>query len=97
MTARPAGWSIRRVSWNRRYRARRFAVDSLWLLPLLGAAAGLLLSALVAGPGEQIDMPQGWHYSATTASRPLADERRRGLRLPDRVRGDGERAGRAAR
>ena len=55
------------MSWNRRYRLRRFAVDSLWLLPLLGAAAGLLLSALVAGPGERIDMPQGWHYSETTA------------------------------
>jgi len=25
------------VTWNQRYRLRRFAGDSLWLLPLLGA------------------------------------------------------------
>lgn len=55
------------VSWNRRYRLRRFATDSLWLLPLVGAVAGLVLGVLVAGPGERIRLPHGWDYSPSTA------------------------------
>jgi uncharacterized membrane protein len=61
-----AAW-IRAVTWNRRYRLRRFARDSLWLLPLVGLLGGLALSLLAAGPGERLDTPSGWHYSPDTA------------------------------
>jgi uncharacterized membrane protein len=55
------------VTWSIRFRLRQWLRSSLWLVPLAGAAVGLLASSASVALGRHIDLPSSWEYSAGTA------------------------------
>jgi uncharacterized membrane protein len=60
------------MSWSRRFRARQFVRGSIWLVPVLGGAAGSLCGIAAAESGRYYTLPEGWTYSAGTAQAVLA-------------------------
>jgi uncharacterized membrane protein len=61
------------VSWGLAFRARQYLQASLWIVPLGGGVAGVLVAIAVADAGvEIVALPSGWHYSSGTAEAVLA-------------------------
>jgi uncharacterized membrane protein len=60
------------MSWSRRFRARQFVRGSIWLVPVLGGAAGSLCGIAAAESRDLYTLPDGWTYSAGTAQAVLA-------------------------
>jgi uncharacterized membrane protein len=58
------------VTWAAQFRARQYLKGSLWVLPLVGGVAGLLLGLLDLGVEEVVTTP--WEFSASTADTLLA-------------------------
>jgi uncharacterized membrane protein len=58
--------------WSRRFRVRRALRESLWFLPILGAAAGVLFGSLTVEVDQSVSLPSGWQYSTSTATTILA-------------------------
>ena len=56
------------MTWARRFRLRESLRESLWLIPVLGAAFGGILGVVVSVADEQIGTPSLWQYSPSTAS-----------------------------
>jgi uncharacterized membrane protein len=56
------------MSWTTRFRRRQSVRQSLWLVPLLGALAGILLAWGAAEVGEDLDMPAALTFTPSTAS-----------------------------
>jgi uncharacterized membrane protein len=56
------------MSWAVAFRIRQYLKGSLWVLPLLGVATGVLLAALDARLERSVDVPGAWQYSAATAT-----------------------------
>lgn len=55
------------MSWATAFRLRQYAKASLWIVPLLGFALGVILAeCAVAADADWL--PTNWRYSATTAS-----------------------------
>jgi uncharacterized membrane protein len=60
------------MSWGVLFRVRQYVNGSLWVLPVLGAAAGSLVGAVAADTGRIITLRISWDYSAGTAETVLA-------------------------
>jgi uncharacterized membrane protein len=60
------------VSWGLAFRARQYLKGSLWIVPLAGGVAGVLLALVVADTRPIFRLPSGWHYSPGTADAVLA-------------------------
>lgn len=60
------------MSWARFFEFRQHLRQSLWVVPLLGATAGVLLSQAAPGLERRLDLTADWSYSAATASSVLA-------------------------
>ena len=56
------------MTWARRFRLRESLRESLWLIPIAGAALGGILGVAVSVADEQIGTPSLWQYSPSTAS-----------------------------
>ena len=56
------------MSWSARFRLRESLRESLWLIPVVGAALGGMLGYAVSVADEQIGTPSLWQYSPSTAS-----------------------------
>jgi uncharacterized membrane protein len=56
------------MTWARRFRLRESLLESLWLIPVIGAALGGLLGVGVSVADEHIGTPSLWQYSPSTAS-----------------------------
>ena len=54
------------------FRARQFVRQSLWVVPLLGGVAGVVLSGVDLWVEGLIDLPPSWSYSAATANSVLS-------------------------
>ena len=55
------------VSWSRRFRVRQFVRGSIWLVPVIGGAAGSLCGIAAAETATHYTLPETWTYSAGTA------------------------------
>lgn len=55
-------------SWARRFRLRQGLKGSLWFVPLLGGVLGAVLGSADAWHDPVARLPEGWQYSADTAS-----------------------------
>jgi len=60
------------MSWGTRFRLQQFARGSIWLVPVIGGAAGSLLGIAAADGATHLDLPDAWTYSAGTAQAVLA-------------------------
>ncbi|OKK22898.1 hypothetical protein AMK16_01040 [Streptomyces sp. CB00455] len=60
------------MSWAARFRLRQYVKASLWIMPLIGLLLGAVLAELAAGVHGTGWFPDGWRYSATTASSVLS-------------------------
>ncbi|WP_328521746.1 DUF2254 domain-containing protein [Kribbella sp. NBC_00359] len=60
------------MSWTGAFRARQFVRQSLWVVPLLGGVAGVVLSGVDLWVEGLIDLPPSWSYSAGTANSVLS-------------------------
>jgi uncharacterized membrane protein len=60
------------MSWRTRFRLRQFVRGSIWLVPVLGGAAGSLCGIAAADGATNLEIPQAWTYSAGTAQAVLA-------------------------
>jgi uncharacterized membrane protein len=60
------------MSWGTRFRVRQFVRGSIWLVPVLGGAAGSLFGIAAAESARFWTLPDGWTYSAGTAQAVLA-------------------------
>jgi uncharacterized membrane protein len=56
------------MTWAKRFRRRESVLESLWLIPLIGAALGGILGVLVSVAEEHIGPSPLWEYSSSTAS-----------------------------
>ena len=56
------------MTWARRFRRRQSLLESLWLIPVIGAALGGILGVCVSLADEHIGTASLWHYSPSTAS-----------------------------
>ena len=56
------------MTWARRFRLRESLRESLWLIPVVGAALGGVLGVVVSVADEHIGTPSLWQYSPSTAS-----------------------------
>ncbi len=59
------------MTWARRFRLRESLLESLWVIPLVGAALGGILGIVVSFADEHIGAPL-WQYSPSTASTVLS-------------------------
>ena len=55
------------MTWSTRFRRRQSLLESLWVVPMLGALLGILLGVGVA-IADGLSTPLLWQYSASTAS-----------------------------
>ncbi|MCC9690008.1 DUF2254 domain-containing protein [Streptomyces althioticus] len=62
----PPTWSW--SSWSFRFQLGQYVRTSLWILPVLGLAAGALLGEAALALDDVVGIPTGWRYTATTAS-----------------------------
>jgi uncharacterized membrane protein len=60
------------MSWTVVFRIRQYVKGSLWVLPMLGGAVGAVLAWLDVRLEYQVDLPDTWQYSASTATSALA-------------------------
>ena len=60
------------MTWATRFRVRQYLRESLWVVPLLGAVAGVLGSFVVVQIDQGAHLPSQWQYSASTASTVLS-------------------------
>src|SRR3954454_20401525 len=56
------------MSWAARFELRQYLKSSTWVLPLLGALLGALLSHGAVLLDSAVRLPPDWNYSASTAS-----------------------------
>lgn len=56
------------MTWVRRFRRRESLLESLWIIPLVGAVLGGILGIVVSFADEEIGAPSLWQYSPSTAS-----------------------------
>ena len=56
------------MTWARRFRRRESLRESLWLIPVIGAALGGALGVVVSVADEHIGTPSLWQYSPSTAT-----------------------------
>jgi uncharacterized membrane protein len=56
------------VTWARRFTLREHVRGSLWVLPLIGGIAGVLLGIIDVQIDKSIHLPENWTYSSSTAS-----------------------------
>ena len=56
------------MTWGRRFRRRESLLESLWVIPLVGAVLGVILGIVVSFADEEIGAPSLWQYSPSTAS-----------------------------
>jgi uncharacterized membrane protein len=54
--------------WSARFRARQYIRSSLWVMPVLGGVAGVLLSWVSADIDESVTVPARWQYTQNTAT-----------------------------
>ncbi len=60
------------MTWARRFRLRESLLESLWLIPVIGAVLGGVLGVVVSVADEDIGTPSLWQYSPSTASTVLS-------------------------
>jgi uncharacterized membrane protein len=60
------------MSWRTRFRLRQFVRGSIWLVPVLGGAAGSLCGIAASEARGLYTLPEAWTYSAGTAQAVLA-------------------------
>ena len=60
------------MTWARRFRLRESLLESLWLIPVIGAVLGGILGVVVSVADEDIGTPSLWQYSPSTASTVLS-------------------------
>jgi uncharacterized membrane protein len=60
------------TTWATRFRRRQSVRQSLWLVPLLGALAGMLLGWGAARAGSALEMPAALTFTPSTASSVLS-------------------------
>ncbi|WP_338750855.1 DUF2254 family protein [Janibacter alittae] len=60
------------ISWSTSFLVRQQVRESLWVVPLLGAIAGVLLTQGSLWLETRISLPEAWTYSESTASSVLA-------------------------
>ena len=60
------------MTWARRFRLREGLLESLWVIPLVGAVLGGILGIFVSLADEHIGSPSQWQYSPSTASTVLS-------------------------
>lgn len=58
--------------WATRFRLRESLLESLWVVPLVGAVLGAILGVLISVADERIGAPSPWQYSPSTASTVLS-------------------------
>ena len=56
------------MTWATRFRLRESLLESLWLIPVVGAVLGGILGVVVSVADEHIGTPSLWQYSPSTAS-----------------------------
>jgi uncharacterized membrane protein len=56
------------MTWSTRFRLRQSIRQSLWLVPLVGAVAGLLLARAAQAVGQDLTMPDALTFTPSTAS-----------------------------
>jgi uncharacterized membrane protein len=56
------------LNWSVRFRLRQYIKCSLWVLPVLGGIAGILLSFVSADIDESVTVPVQWQYTQNTAT-----------------------------
>ena len=56
------------MTWGLGFRLRQWLKGSLWLLPLLGLVAGIVLAEIGLWLDAHASVPAAWHYSAATAT-----------------------------
>lgn len=60
------------TTWATQFRRRQSVRQSLWLVPLLGGLAGIVLACGAAGAGRALDMPEALTFTPSTASSVLS-------------------------
>jgi len=60
------------MTWARRFRRRESVLESLLIIPLLGAATGVIFGFVVSSSDERIGTSPLWEYSPSTASAVLS-------------------------
>ncbi len=55
-------------TWSFRFQLGQYVRTSLWILPVLGLAAGALLGEVALALDDTVGIPTGWRYTATTAT-----------------------------
>ena len=56
------------MSWRTRFRRRENLLESLWVVPVLGAILGGILGTIVSVADEHLEAPTLWQYTPSTAS-----------------------------
>jgi uncharacterized membrane protein len=60
------------MSWAVRFQLRQHLRQSLWAVPLVGAAVGAVLAITDRWLEDRVSLPPGWSYSASTATSVLS-------------------------
>ena len=60
------------MTWATRFRISEYLRESLWVVPSLGALAGILGALIVVLIDEHVKVPSDWAYSSSTASTVLS-------------------------
>lgn len=60
------------MNWRRLFRIRLYLRDSLWVLPLAGALAGVVLGAVQVQIDQSVHVSSQWQYSSSTATSVLS-------------------------
>jgi uncharacterized membrane protein len=60
------------VTWGFTFRLREYLRGSIWVLPLLGTIAGVILGSLSLILDRSVSVPAFWQYSPSTASTVLS-------------------------
>ena len=60
------------MSWAVRFQLRQHLRQSLWAVPLVGAAVGAVLAIADGWLEDRVSVPSGWSYSASTATSVLS-------------------------
>ena len=60
------------MTWAAEFRRKQYLQGSLWLGPLLGGLAGILLGSIGVLVDQHVNMPAYWQYSPSTATSVLS-------------------------